>query len=127
MEAERVAKVIVVGGGVVGCSVLWHLARKGWTDIILCERIELTAGSTWHAAGHVIEYSTNPTISRLNSYGAQLYEELESLTGQPSGYHRVGNLRIATHRDRLDEFRRYLGIAEVTGVEAKLLSSAEIG
>ena len=124
---NRTARVVVVGGGVVGCSVLWHLARKGWTDCILCERTELTAGSTWHAAGHVIEYTTSPTISRLNGYGAQLYADLEGLTGQPSGYHRVGNLRIATHPDRMDEFRRYLGIAEVTGVEAQLLSPAEIG
>ncbi len=122
----RSARVVVVGGGVVGCSVLWHLARKGWTDIILCERSELTAGSTWHAAGHVIEYTTNPTISRLNHYGAQLYAELEDMTGQPSGYHRVGNLRIATHPDRMDEFRRYLGVAEVTGVDAHLLSDTEI-
>jgi dimethylglycine dehydrogenase len=68
----------------------------------------------------------NPTISRLNRYGAQLYSELEVLTGQPCGYHRVGNLRIATHPSRLDEFRRYLGIAEITGVVAKLLSPADI-
>ncbi|MFM8528294.1 MAG: FAD-dependent oxidoreductase [Ilumatobacteraceae bacterium] len=122
----RSARVVVVGGGVIGCSVLWHLARKGWTDITLCERAELTAGSTWHAAGHVIEYTTNPTISALNHYGAQLYAELEDLTGQPPGYHRVGNLRIATHSDRLEEFRRYLGIAECTGVEAHLLSPEQV-
>lgn len=127
MEMDRSARVVVVGGGVVGCSVLWHLARKGWTDVVLCERSELTAGSTWHAAGHVIEYTMSPTISRLNAYGARLYAELEGLTGQPSGYHRVGNLRIATHADRMDEFRRYLGIAEITGVDAKMLTTAEIG
>jgi len=103
------------------------LARKGWADVILCERTELTAGSTWHAAGHVIEYTMDPTIGRLNAYGARLYDELEELTGQPSGYHRVGNLRIATHADRLDEFRRYAGIAEVIGVEARLLTPAQIG
>lgn len=121
------AKVVVVGGGVVGCSVLWHLAQKGWTDVILCERTELTAGSTWHAAGHVIEYTMNPTIGRLNRYGAQLYAELSALTGQPCGYHQVGNLRIATNVDRMDEFRRYMGIAEVIGTEARLLSPSEIG
>lgn len=124
---DRTARVVVVGGGVVGCSVLWHLARKGWTDVVLCERTELTAGSTWHAAGHVIEYTMNPTISRLNGYGARLYAELESYTGQPAGYHRVGNMRIATHPDRMDEFRRYLGIAEVTGIEARLLTPEGIG
>lgn len=120
------ARVVVVGGGVVGCSVLWHLARKGWTDVVLCERTELTAGSTWHAAGHVIKYTTNATIARLNAYGAKLYAELEEITGQPPGYHRVGNMRIATHPDRMDEFRRYLGIAEITGIDAKLLTPEEI-
>ena len=119
-------RVVVVGGGAIGCSVLYHLARKGWLDVTLCERTELTAGSTWHSAGHVIEYTTNPTISRLNTYGAQLYAELELLTGQSPGYHRCGNLRIATNSDRMDEFRRYLGIAEVTGVTAKLLAPDQI-
>ncbi len=122
----RTARVVVVGGGVVGCSVLYHLARKGWQDVILCERSELTAGSTWHAAGHVITYTSHPTVSRLNSYGAGLYAELKSLTGQDPGYHRCGNLRIATTADRMDEFRRYLGLAEVTGVDARILTPAEI-
>ncbi|HVR55545.1 MAG TPA: FAD-dependent oxidoreductase [Pseudolabrys sp.] len=123
---QNTARVVVVGGGVVGCSVLYHLARKGWTEAVLCERTELTAGSTWHAAGHVIEYTTDTTVSALNSYGARLYSELEELTGQTPGYHRCGNLRLATTTDRLDEFRRYLGLAEVTGVKARLLSPTEI-
>ncbi len=120
------ARVVVVGGGVVGCSVLYHLTRKGWSDVTLCERSELTAGSTWHAAGHVITYTSHPTVSRLNSYGANLYAELEALTGQNPGYHRCGNLRIATSPDRMDEYRRYLGLAEITGVAARLLTPGEI-
>ncbi|WP_165491243.1 FAD-dependent oxidoreductase [Lichenihabitans psoromatis] len=120
------ARVVVVGGGAVGCSVLYHLARKGWSNVVLCERTELTAGSTWHSAGHVIEYTADPTVSRLNAYGAKLYAELERLTGQNPGYHRCGNLRLATQPDRMDEFRRYLGIADVTGVEAKLLAPGQI-
>lgn len=123
---ETNARVVVVGGGVVGCSVLYHLAKKGWSDVVLCERTELTAGSTWHAAGNVINYTLDPTVSALNNYGAKLYGQLEAETGVPSGYHQCGNLRLATHPDRLDEFRRYLGIAAKTGVEARLISPEEI-
>jgi dimethylglycine dehydrogenase len=120
------ARVVVVGGGVTGCSVLYHLVQKGWDDVVLCERSELTAGSTWHSAGHVILYTLNPTISRLNQYGVELYRQLEQMTGQSAGFHPCGNLRLASHPDRLDEFKRYLSVAETTGVEAKLLSPAEV-
>ncbi|SHM79015.1 dimethylglycine dehydrogenase [Roseovarius litoreus] len=120
------ARVVVVGGGVVGCSVLYHLAKKGWSDVVLCERTELTAGSTWHAAGNVITYTLDETVSRLNQYGADLYAQLEDDTGVPSGYHQCGNLRLATHPDRMDEFKRYMGLARQTGVEAHLVSPDEI-
>ncbi len=120
------ARVVVVGGGVTGCSVLYHLVKKGWSDVILCERTELTAGSTWHSAGHVILYTLNPTISRLNQYGVELYRRLEAETGQNPGFHTCGNLRLATHPDRLLEMKRYLGVAETTGVEAQLLGPEEI-
>lgn len=123
---QKTARVVVVGGGVIGCSVLYHLAKKGWSDVVLCERTELTAGSTWHAAGNVISYTLDETISRLNQYGSDLYARLEADTGVPSGYHRCGNLRLATHPDRLDEFRRYLGLAQQTGVEARLVTPQEI-
>ncbi len=123
---QDTARVVVVGGGVVGCSVLYHLAKKGWHDVVLCERTELTAGSTWHAAGNVITYTLDETVSRLNQYGADLYARLEADTGVPSGYHQCGNLRLATHPDRLDEFRRYLGLARQTGVEARLVTPRDI-
>jgi dimethylglycine dehydrogenase len=123
---ESTARVVVIGGGVVGCSVLYHLAKKGWSDVVLCERTELTAGSTWHAAGNVINYTLNPTVSLLNNYGAGLYGRLEAETGVPSGYHQCGNLRLATHPDRMDEFRCYLGIAAETGVEARIVTPKEI-
>lgn len=121
------ARVVVIGGGVTGCSVLYHLVRKGWTDVVLCERTELTAGSTWHSAGHVILYTLNQTISRLNQYGVELYGRLKAETGQDPGFHVCGNLRLATHADRLLEMKRYLGVAEITGVEARMLSADEIG
>ncbi len=121
------ARVVVVGGGVTGCSVLYHLVKKGWSDVVLCERTELTSGSTWHSAGHVILYTLNETISRLNQYGVDLYRRLEAETGQNPGFHTCGNLRLATHPDRLLEMKRYLGVARVTGVEAVMLDPDEIG
>ena len=118
---ESHARVVVIGGGVTGCSVLYHLAKKGWSDVVLCERTELTAGATWHAAGHVILYTMSECISRLNQYGVELYKRLEAETGQDPGFHVCGNLRIATHRDRLSEFQRYMGVAETAGVKAEII------
>ncbi len=121
------ARVVVVGGGVTGCSVLYHLVRKGWSDVVLCERTELTAGSTWHSAGHVIQYTLDATIGRLNQYSVELYRRLEAETGQSPGFHTCGNLRLATHPDRLDELRRYAGIASAIGVRTEMLGPTEIG
>ena len=120
------ARVVVIGGGVTGCSVLYHLTKKGWSDVVLCERTELTAGSTWHSAGHVILYTLNECISRLNQYGVELYKRLHEETGQDPGFHVCGNMRIATHADRLDEFKRYLSVAETAGVAARLLGPGEV-
>lgn len=120
------ARAVVVGGGVVGCSVLYHLTQKGWSDVVLCERNELTAGSTWHAIGHVILYTLNDTISRLNQYGVDLYKQLEHKTGQNPGFHVCGNLRLATHPDRLNEFKRYLSVARAAGVRVEMLGPDEI-
>ncbi len=93
---------------------------------MLCERTELTAGSTWHAVGNVIAYKLDETVSGLNQYGADLYARLEADTGVPSGYHQCGNLRLLTHPDRLDDFCRYLGLALQAGVEARLVMPREI-
>ncbi len=123
---ESHARVVVIGGGVTGCSVLYHLAKKGWSDLVLCERTELTAGSTWHSAGHVILYTMNDCVSRLNQYSVDLYKRLEAETGQDPGFHVCGNIRIATHPDRLTEFQRYMGVAETTGVNAEIIGPEEI-
>ncbi len=120
------AKVVIIGGGVIGCSVAYHLAHKGWTDIVLCERDEISAGATTHAVGNVILYTLDPTISRLNQYSVGLYPKLEAETGMIPGFHQCGNMRIATHPDRLDEFRRYMDVAATTGVKARLLSVEEV-
>jgi dimethylglycine dehydrogenase len=120
------ARVVVVGGGVVGCSVLYHLTKKGWSDVVLCERAEIASGAASQAIGHVILYTLSECVSRLNQYGVELYAHLEEETGQDPGFHRCGNLRLATHPDRLDEFKRYLSVAESAGVDAQLLSPEEV-
>ena len=124
---EPSARVVIIGGGVVGCSIAYHLTKKGWEGIVVCEKAEVSSGATTHAAGHVILYTLDPTISRLNQYGVDLYPTLEAETGFSPGYHACGNLRLATHPDRLDEFHRYLGIAQATGVEARLIGAEEVG
>ena len=120
------SRVVVVGGGVTGCSVLYHLTQKGWSDVVLCERAELASGAASHAAGHVILYTLSDCVSRLNQYSVELYTQLEQKTGQDPGFHICGNLRLASHPDRLDEFKRYLSVAESAGVTAQLLTADEV-
>ncbi len=122
-------KAVVIGGGVVGCSVLYHLARAGWTDIMLIERSELTSGSTWHAAGGFHTLNGDPNVAKLQAYTIGLYDELEKLTGQPCGLHLVGGFQMADTPERMDFLRlthakcRYLGMDTelVTPSEAKAM------
>ncbi len=95
-------KVLIIGGGIVGCSVLYHLTKLGWKDVALLERDELTSGSTWLAAGNVPQFSLSRVISRLVRYSIDLYQSLEKETGQSTGWHTTGSLRLATHRGRMD-------------------------
>ena len=117
-------RVLVIGGGVIGCSVLYHLTKLGWSDIMLVERSELTSGSTWHAAGgfHTLNADTN--MAALQGYTIRLYRELEELTGMSCGLHHVGGLTLATTPDRLDYLKaerakhRYMGLdTEIVGPE----------
>ena len=120
------ARVVVIGGGVNGVSILYHLAKKGWSDVVLLERTELTAGSTWHAAGLLPLFNMSYSVGQLHQYSVELYKKLEAETGQAVGFHQTGNLRLATNRDRMDEYRNYQCTAETIGVESHLIGVEEI-
>ncbi|MEV6985292.1 FAD-dependent oxidoreductase [Sphaerisporangium sp. NPDC051017] len=117
------AQAVVVGGGVAGCSVAYHLARHGWTDVILLERHELTEGTTWHSAGFVGQLRSTVTQTRMIMYSAGLYPELAELTGLDPGWHGVGGLRLATTPERHEELLRQAGAAETYGLDMELLSA----
>ncbi|NNL17346.1 MAG: FAD-dependent oxidoreductase [Boseongicola sp.] len=120
------AKVVVIGGGVVGCSVLYHLTKLGWSDVMLIERSELTSGSTWHAAGgfHTLNGDTN--MAALQGYTIRLYRELEELTGQSCGLHHVGGVTLADTPERLDMLKAERAKHRYMGLETELLSPSEI-
>jgi len=119
-------RVVVIGGGVVGCSCLYHLARLGWTDALLLEQDELTSGSTWHAAGNVPTFSTGWGTMRLQHYSTQLYARLAEEVDYPIGYHVTGSVRLSHTEARLDEYRWALGMARANGIAYELLDPAEL-
>ncbi|MBT3659695.1 MAG: GcvT family protein [Rhodospirillaceae bacterium] len=120
------ARVVVIGGGVVGVSTLYHLAKKGWSDVVLVERKELTSGSTWHAAGLLPLFNMSYSVGQLHRYSVELYEKLEAETGLDAGLRQVGNIRLAMNADRMDEFHQYAGVAATLGVEVNFLTPDEI-
>ena len=120
------ARVVVIGGGVVGVSTLYHLTKKGWADVVLCERTELTAGSTWHAAGLLPLFNMSYSVGQLHKYSVELYKTLEEETGQDVSFHVNGNLRLATNHDRMDEYYRYCGTANTIGVPFEMITPKEV-
>jgi dimethylglycine dehydrogenase len=120
------ARVVVIGGGVVGVSTLYHLAKKGWPDTALVERKELTSGSTWHAAGLLPLFNMSYSVGQIHKYSLALYKTLEAETGQNVGFRQVSNIRLARTRDRMDEFLFYKGVAETIGVEVRVLTPAQV-
>ena len=119
------ARVVVIGGGINGCSILYHLTKLGWTDVVLVEKNELTSGSTWLAAGNVVAWTGNRCNTRLHQYSIELYQKLEEETEQTTGWHTTGSLRLATNKDRMDEYRHVLAKDRALGVECHLLSPDE--
>ncbi len=120
------ARAVVIGGGVVGVSTLYHLARKGWADSVLIERKELTSGSTWHAAGLLPLFNLSYSVGQIHKYSVALYQTLEQETGLDPGLRQVSNIRLARTRDRMDEYHYYAGVAETIGVKVKFLKPKEV-
>lgn len=123
--AEHV-RVIVIGGGAVGCSCLYHLSAMGCNDAILLERDDLTSGSTWHAAGNVPTFATNPSLLKLQQYSAALYRRLGDDTGYPINYHLTGSVRLAHTAERMDEYRYVAAIAHSYGLDYRILNQQEL-
>jgi dimethylglycine dehydrogenase len=120
------ARAVVIGGGVVGVSTLYHLAKKGWADSVLIERKELTSGSTWHAAGLLPLFNLSYSVGQIHKYSVALYQTLEQETGLDPGLRQVSNIRLARTRDRMDEYNYYAGVAETIGVNVKFLTPDEV-
>ena len=114
------ARAVVIGGGVVGCSVLYHLAKAGWKDIVLIERSELTSGSSWHAAGGFHTLNGDPNVAKLQAYTVSLYDELEKVSGQSCGLHLTGGVMMADSEERMDFLRYTHAIGRSLGMEKKV-------
>ncbi|WP_419902256.1 GcvT family protein [Kiloniella sp.] len=119
-------KAVVIGGGAVGVGTLYHLAKKGWSDVALLERHDLTSGSTWHAAGLLPLFNMSYSVGKIHQYSVDLYARLEEETGLHSGLKQVSNIRLARTQDRMDEYRYYVGVAKTLGVNVKWLSIEEL-
>ena len=119
------AKVVVIGGGVVGCSVLYHLARGGWSDALLLERSELTSGSTWHAAGGMHTINGDPNVAKLQQYTIDLYKEIEELSGQATGVHLTGGVMLAATQARMDWLKGLVAKGKYLGIEADIITPEE--
>lgn len=119
------ARVVIIGGGVVGVSSLYHLAKKGWTDCVLLEKNELTAGSTWHAAGNVPTFSTSWSIMNMQRYSTELYARLGEEVDYPMNYHQTGSIRLAHTRERMQEFERACAMGRYQGIKMEMLTPDE--
>jgi dimethylglycine dehydrogenase len=120
------AKVVIIGGGVVGCSILFHLAKFGWKDVVLLERDELTSGSSWHAAGQIHTISSDPNISRLQSYTIGLYKEIEALSGQSISLNLTGGFYLASNKTWYDYLKRERSKARYMGLQQEWISPKEV-
>ncbi len=125
-ELPATARVVIIGGGAVGASSLYHLAKAGWTDCLLLEKNELTAGSTWHAAGNVPTFSSSWSIMNVQRYSASLYRDLGKEVDYPMNYHVTGSVRLGHSKERLQEFKRVAGMGRYQGMDLDILTPEEI-
>src|ERR1700682_3233059 len=119
------ARIVIIGGGIIGCSTAYHLVRLGWKDVVLLEANKLTSGSTWHAAGLVGQLRGSANITQLLGYSVTLYDRLEAETGQATGWKRNGGLRLACNAERWTEVKRQATTARSFGLEMQLMSAKE--
>ena len=125
-ELPSQARVVIIGGGAVGASCLYHLAKAGWTDCVLLEKNELTAGSTWHAAGNVPTFSSSWSIMNMQRYSAELYRGLAEAVDYPMNYHVTGSVRLGHTNERLREFKRVVGMGRYQGMDLDILTPGEL-
>ena len=119
------ARVVIIGGGIVGCSIAYHLTKLGWKDVVVLERHEVTSGTTWHAAGLVTQFRTTKTLIEIAKYGVELYGTLEDETGLPTGFRQSGSIAVAGSKGRADELKRIMSMSRAFGVEMAEISLRE--
>src|SRR5512136_2040276 len=124
-DLPKQAQVVIIGGGVGGCSIAYHLTLMGWKDVILLERHELTSGSTWHSAGLVGQLRSDANLTRMMSYSTDLYRRLKNETGVDTGWREVGGLRLASSAERMEDNKRLVGMARSFGMPMEILSPKE--
>ncbi|MDG1169929.1 MAG: FAD-binding oxidoreductase, partial [Sulfitobacter sp.] len=120
------ARVVIIGGGVVGTSAIYHLAKAGWSDCVLLEKNELTAGSTWHAAGNVPNFAGSWAVMNMQRYAASMYRTLAEDVDYPMNYHVTGSVRLGHSRERMQEFERVASMGHYQGLEMKICTPAEL-
>ncbi len=120
------ARVVIIGGGMMGVGLAYHLTKEGWSDVVLVEKGELTSGSTWHAAGLVPHFIGSLNMAKVHLHGTELYKRLEEETGQATGWHGCGSIRLATNRDEVDWFHQVKGVLDYVGAECHLIGPNEI-
>lgn len=126
-QMPKDARVVIVGGGIIGCSIAYHLAHAGWKDVVLLERDRLTSGTTWHAAGLMVTFgSTSETSTEMRKYSRDLYKRLEAETGQNTGLKQIGFIEVAADADRLEEYRRVSAFNRYCGVDVQEISPAQV-
>src|SRR5207244_693385 len=124
-RVKRSARAVVIGGGVGGCSILYWLARLGWDDVVLCERADLTSGSTFHSAGLVGQLRGSLSLTKMMMSSVELYRSLQDEVGLETGWHGVGSLRLASSEERMEELARQAGWAQTFGLPLELISADE--
>lgn len=118
--------VLIIGGGIAGVSTLYHLTKMGWSNVMLTEKLELTSGSTWHAAGNLPHFSNSYNVMKLQQYSIDLYSRLEAETGQPVDHHQTGAVRLAHSQDRMDEFERVVAMGELAGLRLEMVDNERL-